>query len=106
MIGKRRKGPGRDTYQNRRGSWRYLVNLLCIFDQIIMIQRIRCENYNHSRINVTVRACPSCGEIVNGNIPVKDCSDAEHPKKRKERSNFCIDCGKQLIQGCGCSAES
>ncbi|MCP5007972.1 MAG: hypothetical protein GY941_29165 [Planctomycetes bacterium] len=66
-----------------------------------MIQRKRCENYNHSRLNVTVHACPLCGEVVNGDIPVKDCSDAEHAKMRKERNKFCIDCGKQLVQSSG-----
>ncbi len=63
-----------------------------------MIQRNRCPNYNHSRANATVRTCPMCGEVVNRNIPEKNCSEEEHAKRRKDRSKYCIDCGKQLIK--------
>ncbi len=63
-----------------------------------MIQRNRCPNLNHSRTNAPVRACPKCGEVVNSNIPTKNCSEEEHAKRRKDRSRYCIDCGKQLIQ--------
>ena len=58
-----------------------------------------CPNFNHSRSNAPVRACPMCGEVVNGAIPIKNCSEEEHAKQRKDRNNYCIDCGKQLIQG-------
>jgi len=40
-----------------------------------------------------------CGDVVNRNIPIKNCSEEEHAKKRKDRNKYCIDCGKQLIQG-------
>jgi len=64
-----------------------------------MIQRNSCPNYNHSRVNAPVRVCPMCGKVVNGTISIKDCSEEEHAKKRKDRNKYCIDCGKQLIQG-------
>ncbi len=63
-----------------------------------MIQRSSCSNLNHRRANAPVRACPKCGEVVNRNIPIKNCSDEEHATKRKDRSRYCIDCGKQLIK--------
>ncbi len=64
-----------------------------------MIQGNRCPNFNHSRVNAPVRFCPMCGEVVNENIPVTRCSEEEHAIKRRERSKYCIDCGKQLIHG-------
>jgi hypothetical protein len=63
-----------------------------------MIQRSRCSNLNHGRANAPVHACPMCGDVVNKNIPIKDCSEEEHAKRRKDRSKYCIDCHKQLIQ--------
>ncbi len=38
------------------------------------------------------------GDVVNETIPIKNCSEEEHAKRRKDRSKYCIDCGKQLIQ--------
>ncbi len=38
-------------------------------------------------------------EVVNDNIPAKQCSKELHAKRRKERSTYCIDCGEQLIPG-------
>ncbi len=64
-----------------------------------MIQGNSCPNYNHSRANAPVHFCPMCGDVVNRNIPIKDCSEEEHAKERKERNNYCVDCGNQLIQG-------
>ncbi len=58
-----------------------------------------CDNYNHKRLRVPVRSCPSCGQIVNQDLPHKKCSPDEHAKKRRDRSHFCVDCGEQLIQG-------
>ncbi len=48
----------------------------------------RCSNQNHSKMNVTVRYCLACGEIVNRKIPNQHCDEADHAKKRKE-------CGQQ-----------
>ncbi len=64
-----------------------------------MIQRNSCPNFNHGRVNAPVRTCPMCGDVVNGTIPIKNCSEEEHAKRRKDRSKYCIDCGKQLIHG-------
>ncbi|ODS29799.1 MAG: hypothetical protein SCARUB_05100 [Candidatus Scalindua rubra] len=64
-----------------------------------MIQKNSCPNFNHGRVNAPVRFCPTCGGVVNENIPIKSwCSEEEHAIKRRERSKYCIDCGKQLIQ--------
>ena len=62
-----------------------------------MIQR-SCPNFNHGRVNAPVRACPMCSEVVNIKIPIKNCNEEEHAKRRKDRSTYCVDCGKQLIQ--------
>ncbi|MCP4600527.1 MAG: hypothetical protein GY847_08340 [Proteobacteria bacterium] len=55
-----------------------------------------CQNLNHKRPNPQVRFCMSCGEVVNANIPIKHCSEAEHANKRKNRYIFCVDCGERL----------
>ena len=61
----------------------------------------RCENYNHGRLNVPVRFCPSCGGVVNQNLLIKKCTQDEHAKNRRERNTFCVRCGEQLIKGNG-----
>lgn len=64
-----------------------------------MIQKNNCPNFNHGRVNAPVHACPMCGKVVNKDIPIKDCSEDEHAKRRKDRNKYCVDCGNQLIQG-------
>ncbi len=63
-----------------------------------MKPQILCPNLNHSRTRVTVRFCSVCGEVVNREIPVRKCSEAEHATRRRERYKFCFDCGEQLIR--------
>ena len=58
--------------------------------------KIKCSNMNHSKINVLVRFCSMCGEIVNGRVTVKNCSLEKHSRARRERSRYCTDCGKPL----------
>ena len=53
---------------------------------------------NHRRSDAPVRYCPSCGEVVNENIILKKCSDAEHAVSRKDRYKYCVHCGLQLIK--------
>ena len=55
-----------------------------------------CSNYNHRRDDASVRCCPSCGEVVNEDIPAKMCSEAEHDLERKDLNKFCAYCGEQL----------
>ncbi len=55
-----------------------------------------CRNQNHSKMNVAVRYCSGCGNIVNKNIPEKKCSTESHARRRKDRNQFCTDCGKNL----------
>lgn len=64
-----------------------------------MMSQIRCRNFNHSRTYVTVRFCTLCGEVVNGDISSRRCSEAEHAKRRRDQNKFCVDCGEQLIRG-------
>jgi len=64
-----------------------------------MAKKAICLNFNHGRMGpAPVRFCPSCGEVVNDNISVKQCSKETHEKRQRERSSYCIDCGMQLIQ--------
>ena len=58
-----------------------------------------CPNLNHRRSDAPVRFCPTCGELVNENIPIKKCPEEKHAKSRLERNKYCLDCGEQLIQG-------
>jgi hypothetical protein len=57
-----------------------------------------CPNLNHQRSNSPVRFCPMCGEVVNGDLPIKRCSDKEHAKLKRDREMFCVQCGEQLIE--------
>ena len=56
----------------------------------------RCTNQNHSKMNVSVRYCAACGEIVNKNIPKSSCNNVEHAKNRKDGNHYCINCGDDL----------
>ncbi len=62
------------------------------------MQKERCPNYNHGRLNVPVRFCPMCCDVVNKNIPMAKCSDEQHAESRRKRNKYCVDCGKQLRQ--------
>ena len=57
----------------------------------------RCENKNHSKMNVVVRNCTSCGEIVNQKISKRHCSNEDHARRRKDRNAYCANCGKDLL---------
>ena len=39
-----------------------------------------------------------CGDVVNGNIPDRKCSEEEHTKSRRSRNKYCVDCGEELIK--------
>jgi predicted RNA-binding Zn-ribbon protein involved in translation (DUF1610 family) len=52
---------------------------------------------NHRRSDAPVRFCPTCGEAVNAKVAIKRCREAEHAKRRREQSRFCVYCGEQLI---------
>ncbi len=57
----------------------------------------RCPNMNHSRTNVAIRYCPSCGEVVGHAIPNRTrCDDSKHAHRRKDRNVYCCDCGTKL----------
>jgi hypothetical protein len=60
-------------------------------------QRNLCENRNHTRANSPVRHCPQCGDVVNQNVRLKQCSENEHAALRRHQNKFCLDCGVQLI---------
>lgn len=62
-----------------------------------MAQMNSCPNFNHSNTIVTVRFCTMCGEVVNENIPSRKCTEEEHAKMRRERNEYCIHCGEELI---------
>ena len=57
-----------------------------------------CPNLNHRHTHAPVRCCPNCGHVVNQNIPIKNCSEEIHAKRRMDRSTFCVDCGEQIIK--------
>ncbi len=58
---------------------------------------VACTNMNHRRSDAPVRFCPMCGEVVNANLAIKRCGEQEHGKRRRDQSQFCVDCGEQLI---------
>ena len=55
-----------------------------------------CLNSNHRRAEPSVRHCPNCGEIVNGKIPARQCSEQSHARKRMDAGKYCVDCGQRL----------
>ncbi len=57
---------------------------------------IKCQNENHKRMNVTVRFCSNCGEIVNKKIPGSNCLSSTHAHQRKSGSKYCVECGENL----------
>jgi hypothetical protein len=36
--------------------------------------------------------------VVNENIILKKCSEAEHAERRRDRNKYCVHCGEQLIK--------
>lgn len=58
-----------------------------------------CTNLNHRRSNAPVRFCLMCGEVVNGSLLKKQCSEQEHAQRRRDRDRFCMQCGEQLMGG-------
>ena len=63
-----------------------------------MVQARACENLNHRRSDAPVRNCPQCGEIVNKQISIMACSEVEHARAKRNRSEYCAHCGLQLIK--------
>jgi rRNA maturation protein Nop10 len=61
-------------------------------------QENRCLNTNHRRTNAPVRFCTMCGEAVNINTPINNCTQDEHAKSRRDRNKYCANCGEQLIK--------
>lgn len=62
------------------------------------MQRESCPNLNHRRDDAPVRYCPMCGKVVNENITLKKCNEAEHAERRRDRNKYCVHCGEQLIK--------
>lgn len=50
---------------------------------------------NHSRSQISIRFCPTCGVLLNANIK-PNCDDTKHASLRKNRNVFCYECGKKL----------
>jgi hypothetical protein len=60
------------------------------------MQRQHCANDNHGRAVVTVRFCPTCGEVVNERISSQGCRQEKHASMRRVRYAFCVDCGVRV----------
>jgi hypothetical protein len=57
--------------------------------------RQSCPNMNHGRTNPPIRFCPLCGEMVNRAV-TRTCDKTAHLSRRKNRDQYCVDCGKKL----------
>jgi hypothetical protein len=64
----------------------------------MMTQRGNCPNFNHRRTNAPVRFCPECGEVVNGNIPMRKCTEEGLAIMRRNGNKYCVDYGEKLIE--------
>lgn len=58
----------------------------------------RCINLNHRRASSPIRMCAMCGEVLNHQIPSKECSADDHAEKRKHQNMYCCDCGEYLLE--------
>jgi len=56
-----------------------------------------CGNMNHRRADAPLRHCIQCGAMVNARASARPCDDAVHAVRRRERAEFCVDCGAQLV---------
>ena len=63
------------------------------------IGKTKCPNLNHTKANVVIRFCCSCGEVVNAKLHVRSCTEISHKMQIKERIKYCMDCGKPLFKG-------
>jgi hypothetical protein len=52
---------------------------------------------NHCRANSPVPYCPTCGAVVNPELPRRECTVEQHTIARRQGSPFCVGCGAQLI---------
>lgn len=59
-----------------------------------------CRNLNHGRANVSVNFCPECGQRFasrgQGISSSSTCDAQKHMDYRKQRLNFCMNCGAKL----------
>jgi hypothetical protein len=60
-------------------------------------EAVRCPNMNHNKSNAPCKYCPSCGKVVNAGLHTK-CDHQKHFARRKDRDQFCIDCGQSLTK--------
>jgi len=56
-----------------------------------------CDNMNHRRHDAPVGHCPECGVVVNARAAAEPCNESKHAAARRRQSNFCVDCGTQLV---------
>jgi len=57
-----------------------------------------CPNLNHRRTYSPFRFCLDCGKIVNKKIPIKQCTEESHARRRMDMDKFCVYCGEQMIK--------
>jgi predicted RNA-binding Zn-ribbon protein involved in translation (DUF1610 family) len=63
-----------------------------------MRSELSCPNLNHRRADAPVRFCPKCGAVVNARVQLVRCTSVKHDASRRNHSDFCVDCGEQLIK--------
>ena len=57
-----------------------------------------CDNMNQTvQTNSPVAHCPQCGRVVNDRISKGRCDEQRHADARRRQSEYCVDCGQQLI---------
>lgn len=60
-------------------------------------RRSACDNLNHRREHVSIRNCPTCGDVVNESVGARQCNDVQHAEARRQQTVFCIHCGTRLV---------
>lgn len=64
----------------------------------VTTQGNHCPKLKHRRSDGPLRFCVECGQVVNGKIPKRVCTEEEHAKRRLARSRYCPNCGEQLVK--------
>ena len=56
----------------------------------------RCRHFSHSRPDPPTRCCIMCGEVVNADIPTKECAEENHYGWFYGQHEFYAHCGAPL----------
>ncbi len=60
------------------------------------MKNAKCPSLIHRRPAPPMRFCTDCGEVVSGDIPIRQCGEKEHATRKLYKETFCGQCGEQF----------